>query len=61
MNGNDVKTEHVLKDLYKFCTNHAWEEGLVLKGEEVRFPKSAMKLDHMITKIQYDGFTSFWI
>ncbi|MFH5780963.1 MrcB family domain-containing protein [Heyndrickxia oleronia] len=61
LTGNDVKTEHVLKDLYKFCTNHVWEEGLILNSEEARFPKSAEKLDHMITKIQYDGFTSFWI
>jgi 5-methylcytosine-specific restriction enzyme B len=61
LTGNDIKTENVLKDLFRFCTNHEYDEQQVtLPLEEARFPMSAEKLSEMIRKIQYDGFTSFW-
>lgn len=61
LTGNDPKTEKALKVLFKFCTSHEWDESSVDTAiKEARFPKSAEKLSNMISKIIYDGFTSFW-
>ncbi len=61
LTGNDLKTEHALKELFRFCTNHKWaEQDIKQILEEARFKKSAEKLSNMIVKIQHDGFTSFW-
>ncbi|WP_079515002.1 MrcB family domain-containing protein [Rossellomorea marisflavi] len=61
LTGNDPKTENALKALFRFCTSHEWDESSVDSAiKEARFPKSAEKLSNMISKIIYDGFTSFW-
>ncbi|MEW4288383.1 MrcB family domain-containing protein [Rossellomorea marisflavi] len=61
LTGNDPKTEKALKALFRFCTSHEWDESSVDSAiKEARFPKSAGKLSNMISKIIYDGFTSFW-
>lgn len=61
LTGNDPKTEKALKVLFRFCTSHEWDESSVDSAiKEARFPKSAEKLSNMISKIIYDGFTSFW-
>jgi 5-methylcytosine-specific restriction enzyme B len=60
--GNDEATTAVLKKLFAFCTNHAWEEGLDSNMiKESRFPKSAQKIAKMIKKNGTEGFTSFWL
>lgn len=61
LTGNDPKTEKALKVLFRFCTSHEWDESSVDSAiKEAQFPKSAGKLSNMISKIIYDGFTSFW-
>lgn len=61
LTGSDPKTEKALKALFRFCTSHEWDESSVDSViKEARFPRSAEKLSNMISKIIYDGFTSFW-
>ncbi|RST77281.1 EVE domain-containing protein [Siminovitchia acidinfaciens] len=62
VSGNDADTVKVLKELYAFCTGHAWnEETDVHVVRESRFPQSAAKLASMIKKAEHEGFTSFWM
>ncbi|MFS0647405.1 hypothetical protein AB1L08_21185, partial [Siminovitchia sp. 179-K 8D1 HS] len=61
LSGNSQETEQILKDLFAFCTRHAWEENQSFDIEkESLFPKSAAKIDGMIRKAEREGFTSFW-
>lgn len=62
VSGNDADTVKVLKELYAFCTGHAWNEDAdVHVVRESRFPQSAAKLASMIKKAEHEGFTSFWM
>ncbi|RWR11895.1 AAA family ATPase [Siminovitchia fortis] len=60
ISGNDADTEKVLKELYSYCTGHAWEADIDTSTES-RFPQSTAKLASMIKKANHEGFTSFWL
>ncbi len=60
VSGNDADTVKVLKELYTFCTGHAWDADIDVERES-RFPQSAAKLTNMIKKAEHEGFTSFWM
>ncbi|MFD0769827.1 MrcB family domain-containing protein [Bacillus sp. CGMCC 1.60114] len=56
--GSDGRTEEALKKLYELCSNREYD------GEDVsnaKYVRSAKKLSHMLRRLEYDGFTSFWI
>lgn len=56
--GSDGRTEEALKKLYELCSNREYD------GEDVsnaKYARSAKKLSHMLRRLEYDGFTSFWI
>ncbi|MFD3447120.1 MrcB family domain-containing protein [Microbacteriaceae bacterium 4G12] len=56
--GSDGRTEEALKKLYEQCSNREYD------GEEdsnAKYVRSAKKLSHMLRRLEYDGFTSFWI
>lgn len=56
--GSDGRTEAVLKGLYELCSGREYD------GEEVfdaKYARSTKKLSHMLRRLEYDGFTSFWI
>ncbi|GIN89463.1 hypothetical protein J22TS1_05140 [Siminovitchia terrae] len=60
VSGNDADTVKVLKELYTFCTGHAWDADIDVERES-RFPQSAAKLANVIKKAEHEGFTSFWM
>ncbi|GIN19411.1 MrcB family domain-containing protein [Siminovitchia fordii] len=60
VSGNDADIVKVLKELYTFCTGHAWDADIDVERES-RFPQSAAKLASMIKKAEHEGFTSFWM
>lgn len=56
--GSDGRTEEALKKLFELCSNREYD------GEDVsnaKYARSAKKLSHMLRRLEYDGFTSFWI
>ncbi|BCC75202.1 MULTISPECIES: MrcB family domain-containing protein [Bacillus cereus group] len=58
--GSDGRTEDVLKQLYVLCANEEYDSGNN-DASYAKYPRSAIKLSHMLRRFEYDGFTSFWI
>ncbi|WP_242220362.1 MrcB family domain-containing protein [Bacillus cereus group sp. BfR-BA-01380] len=56
--GSDGRTEEALKKLYEICSNREYDGEDISKAKYLR---SAKKLSHMLRRLEYDGFTSFWI
>ncbi len=64
IHGSDIRTEVVLKKLFRYCTNQevdadaTRDEGFY---KRVTYPKTARKLTEMSRRFEQDGFTSFWL
>ncbi|MFC3041447.1 McrB family protein [Virgibacillus xinjiangensis] len=61
---SEPRAFNVLESIYKYCTNHQFEEEEPENQEEIinnaKYPKSAKKVYEMLRRGQIDGFTSFW-
>ncbi|MCA1031183.1 DUF3578 domain-containing protein [Bacillus timonensis] len=63
ISGSDSRVHDTLKGLYTFCTNRTYsEDGATLDDFiTAKYPKTAKKIVEMLRRLNYDGFTSFWI
>lgn len=61
LSGSDERVWETLKGLYQICTSKVYSSEDLTEINEAIYPKSTVKIVHMIRRYENDGFTSFWI